>query len=68
MYSYYLSSDAKEDLRKIYYYGVGQFGIDQADSYFNMMHDCFDRIETDPFLFPPANHIKKRLSSMCLWC
>ena len=59
MYSYYLSSDAKEDLRRIYYYGVGQFGINQADRYFNMMHDCFDRIEEDHFLFPPAEHIKK---------
>lgn len=59
MYSYFLSSEAKEDLRRIYYYGVGQFGIDQADNYFNLMHDCFDRIETDPFLFPSANHIKK---------
>jgi toxin ParE1/3/4 len=59
MYSYYLSSEAKEDLRRIYYYGVGQFGIDQADQYFNMIHDCFDRIEKDPFLFPSAEHIKK---------
>jgi toxin ParE1/3/4 len=59
MYSYYLSSEAKEDLRRIYYYGVGQFGIDQADKYFNMIHDCFDRIEKDPFVFPSAEHIKK---------
>lgn len=59
MYSYYLSSEAKEDLRRIYYYGVGQFGIIQADIYFNMLHDCFDRIEENPFLFPSAEHIKK---------
>ena len=59
MYSYYLSSEAKEDLRRIYYYGVVQFGIDQADHYFNMIHDCFDRIEKDPLLFPSAEHIKK---------
>lgn len=59
MYSYYLSSEAKEDLRRIYYYGVGQFGINQADRYFNLIQDCFDRIEKDPFLFPSAEHIKK---------
>lgn len=58
MYSYCLSSEAKEDLRRIYYYGVGKFGIDQADNYFNMFYDCFDKIEGNPFLFPSADHIK----------
>ena len=24
-----------------------------------MIHDCFDKIESNPFLFPSANHIKK---------
>lgn len=59
MYSYYLSSEAKEDLRRIYYYGVGRFGIDQAENYFNMFYDCFERIEGNPFLFPSAEHIRK---------
>ncbi|MDQ6473103.1 type II toxin-antitoxin system RelE/ParE family toxin [Flavobacterium sp. LHD-80] len=59
MYSYYLSSETKEDLRRIYYYGVGKFGVNQADNYFNMLYDCFDRIEGNPFLFPSADHIKK---------
>ncbi len=59
MYSYFLSSEAKEDLKRIYYYGVGKFGVNQADNYFNMFYDCFDRIEGNPFLFPSADHIKK---------
>jgi toxin ParE1/3/4 len=59
MDSYYLSSEAKEDLRRIYYYGIGKFGIDQADNYFHMLHDCFDRIVENPLLFPSAEHIKK---------
>jgi toxin ParE1/3/4 len=59
MYSYSLSSEAKEDLRRIYYYGIAKFGIDQADKYFDMFHDCFDKIEANPFLFPSAKHIKK---------
>ncbi|WP_289661183.1 type II toxin-antitoxin system RelE/ParE family toxin [Flavobacterium panacagri] len=58
MYSYYLSSEAKEDLRRIYYYGVSKFGIKQADSYFNMFYDYFEKIEENPFLFPSADHIK----------
>jgi toxin ParE1/3/4 len=59
MYSYYLSIEAKEDLRKIYYYGIGKFGVEQADKHFDMIHDCFDKIESNPFLFPAAEHIKK---------
>jgi toxin ParE1/3/4 len=59
MYSYFLSSEAKEDIREIYNYGVHKFGINQADTYFNLLHDCFDRIEANPFLFPSANHIKE---------
>ena len=59
MYSYFLSSDAKEDLRRIYYYGVITFGVKQADKYFNLLHDSFDKIEENPFLFPSANEIKK---------
>lgn len=58
MYSYYLSNEAKEDLRRIYYYGVSKFGVNQADSYFNMFYDCFEKIEGNPFLFPSADHIK----------
>ncbi|WP_374400543.1 type II toxin-antitoxin system RelE/ParE family toxin [Flavobacterium sp.] len=58
MYSYDLSEKAKEDLLRIYEYGIGQFGLDQADKYFDMMHQCFDKIATNPFLFPTVSHIK----------
>ncbi len=57
MYSYYLNSEAKEDLRRLY--GVSKFGINQTDSYFNMFYDCFEKIEENPFLFPSAEHIKR---------
>jgi toxin ParE1/3/4 len=33
--------------------------MDQADNYFNMFYDCFDKIEQNPFLFPSADHFKK---------
>lgn len=36
MYSYCLSSEAKEDLRKTYYYGVVKFVVNKVDNYFNM--------------------------------
>ncbi|KAF2327217.1 type II toxin-antitoxin system RelE/ParE family toxin [Flavobacterium daemonense] len=58
MYDYFLSNEAKDDLKRIYYYGISKFGLDQADRYFSLIHDCFERIEENPFLFPSARHIK----------
>ncbi|AMO19551.1 type II toxin-antitoxin system RelE/ParE family toxin [Flavobacterium columnare] len=58
MYNYDLSEQAKIDLLRIYEYGIGQFGLDQADKYFDMMHDCFNKIAKNPYLFPLESNIK----------
>lgn len=39
MYNYDLNEKAKEDLLRIYEYGIAKFGLNQADKYFDMMHD-----------------------------
>ena len=48
MSSYFLTRNAKEDLWTIYEYGVSRFGVTQAEKYFNMMHDCFEKIASNP--------------------
>ena len=58
MYNYDLSEQAKADLLRIYEYGIGQFGVDQADKYFDLMHDCFNKIAKNPYLFPAVSTIK----------
>ena len=58
MYKYVLTLDAEEDIVRIYEYGFGQLGMNQADIYYNMLFDCFDRIAKNPYIFPAANHIK----------
>lgn len=58
MYSYILSLDAEENIMRIYEYGLGQFGLQQADLYYDMLFDCFDRIGRNPYLFPTADYIK----------
>ena len=58
MYSYFLTRDAKEDLWRIYEYGVSRFGVSQAEKYFSMMHDCFERIASNPYLFPAVVRYK----------
>jgi toxin ParE1/3/4 len=51
-YSYFLTREAKEDLWRIYEFGVYKFGEAQADKYFLMLHDCFDKIIANPYMFP----------------
>jgi toxin ParE1/3/4 len=54
MYNFDLSENAKEDLLRIYEYGVAKFGLNQADKYYNMLQDSFDKIASNPHLFPEA--------------
>lgn len=57
-YSYFLSREAKKDLWRIYEFGVYKFGDTQADKYFIMLHDCFDKIASNPFMFPNVSNYK----------
>ncbi|MBB3699491.1 type II toxin-antitoxin system RelE/ParE family toxin [Flammeovirga yaeyamensis] len=54
MANYKLSNVAKEDLIRIYRYGVEQFGEKQADKYFN----SFERIAQRPFSYESVDYIK----------
>lgn len=51
-YNYFLTREAKEDLWRIYEFGVYRFGETQADKYLSMLHDCFHKISLNPFMFP----------------
>ncbi|WP_324069898.1 MAG: type II toxin-antitoxin system RelE/ParE family toxin [Flavobacterium sp.] len=57
-YSYFLTREAKEDLWRIYEFGVHRFGDTQADKYFIMLHDCFDKIASNPYMFPVVSNYK----------
>ena len=52
MYKYILTIEAEEDIVRIYEYGFVKFGSTQADKYYDMLFECFDKIESNPFLFP----------------
>ncbi|WP_445710925.1 type II toxin-antitoxin system RelE/ParE family toxin [Flavobacterium sp.] len=58
MFNYFLTREAKEDLWRIYEFGVHRFGEDQADKYVIILHDCFDKIASNPFLFPVVSSYK----------
>jgi len=59
MAKYRLSNEAKEDLIRIHHYGVNQFGMAQADKYFDSFFTYFDIIAQQPFSFESVDYIKK---------
>jgi len=58
MRKYKLSNAAKDDLIRIHHYGVEQFGLLQADKYFNNFFEYFDLIAESPYSFESVNNIK----------
>lgn len=59
MVKYRLSNAAKEDLIRIHHYGVENFGVTQADKYFDSFFKYFELIAQRPFSFESVDHIKK---------
>jgi len=58
MSSYKLSNVAKEDLIRIHQYGIKQFGIKQADKYFDSFFVHFELIAKNPHSFESVDFIK----------
>ena len=58
MANYKLSNVAKEDLIRIHHYGVKQFGIKQADKYFESFFLHFELIAQNPVGFESVDFIK----------
>lgn len=59
MARYRLSQAAKEDLIRIHHYGVRNFGMVQADKYFNSFFICFEAIAERPYSFEAMDYIKE---------
>ncbi|MFM1894846.1 MAG: hypothetical protein RIQ90_2012 [Bacteroidota bacterium] len=58
MAKYKLSNVAKEDLIRIHRYGAKQFGIKQADKYFESFFLHFELIAQNPWGFESVDFIK----------
>lgn len=58
MAEYRLSNAAKEDLIRIHYFGIKNFGVTQADMYFDTIFDYFEIIAERPFVFESVDYIK----------
>jgi plasmid stabilization system protein ParE len=60
MVKYKLSNVAKEDLIRIHHYGAKQFGIKQADKYFDSFFLHFELIAQNPLVFESVDFISPR--------
>ena len=58
MAAYRLSRNAKEDLRRIYVYGLEEFGEAQADEYFWGFFETFQKIANNPLAYQSAEQIR----------
>lgn len=59
MNNYKLSENAKEDLKRIYFYGFENFGEQEADLYYDAFFDAFERIASNPRIYPMIDNIRK---------
>lgn len=59
MANYRISKTAKEDLRRIYNYGLHKFGRTQADKYFDSLFSHFELISQRPLSFASVDFIRK---------
>lgn len=58
MYKYKLSIEAEEDIVRMFEYGLRRFGLMQANKYYDMLFECFNKIASNPFLFPVVSRYK----------
>lgn len=59
MFKYKLNIQAEEDIIRIFEYGIEQFGLVQANKYYEMLFECFSKIASDPLMFPEASKYRK---------
>lgn len=59
MANYKLTEYAKEDLRRIYRYGVITYGERQADLYYDALFDRFEQIAESPYMYQPVDYIRE---------
>jgi len=59
MAAYRLTEAAKNDLRRIYFYGWEQWGEAAADRYHDALYDRFEEIAERPNSYPAVDHVSK---------
>ncbi len=59
MGNYKLSPDAKDDLQRIWLYGLRKYGEAQADQYYFAFFDRFEKIAEQPYMYQAVDFIRE---------
>ena len=59
MAPYKLSMEAEEDIRRLYRHGIQNFGLAQADRYFDGLFTRFDELAKQPLRYPAVDEIRE---------
>jgi len=59
MGTYRLTKDAQDDLRRIWLWGLQEYGEEQADKYFMAFFERFEQISEQPYLYPAVDYIRE---------
>ncbi|MEW8500979.1 MAG: type II toxin-antitoxin system RelE/ParE family toxin [Candidatus Thiodiazotropha taylori] len=57
MGSYKRSNKATADLERIWLHGLREYGLEQADKYYNTLFDRFEELAENPFLYQAVDDI-----------
>ncbi len=55
--TYRLSNEARNDLREIYTYSYDNFGVHQADNYYDGLLSCFELLSDNPHMGRAFNEV-----------
>jgi toxin ParE1/3/4 len=58
---YSISEEAEEDILRIFFYGVGQFGVLQAEKYYHLLFEYFQNIADNPQSYERVDYIREGL-------
>lgn len=58
MASYYLSLEAETEIHELVLYGIGRFGIEQAEKYHAKLKQHFKILAENPLHYPSVDYIR----------
>ncbi len=58
MANYKLNEEAEDDVRQLYRYGILNFGLDEADRYYDGLFERFEKLAENPYLFRGVDYIR----------
>ena len=59
MANYKLSPNAVEDIERIWFYGLEQWGVAQADKYVKTLYQRFSELAKNPRQYPSVDNIRE---------